>query len=304
MLVIYNKDNTAYGYTSNSATLEAGKYYKISIWILTYKLAVNGDAEDLDENFVPTASVILKANNKTYQFGRKLNSSSEEYDKQRIVNTSTYSEDGKETIGKWTEYSFYIFAEEDIESTTATLTVSLGFTGEDYYLSGYVFADNFSVEEIDAENFIARKDVYVENAEGNYYKDGENYVEITDSNPAPEGAVIYKKLNDAEVADYDNSLNSVLADSSKAKNNYRIVFTADDSTEEPEEEETPTEEPETNSLLWLYITSGIVGVAIVVIVIIVIIKKVLPKRKKKLVKGGKKPAPAPKKGDKRDQFGK
>lgn len=304
VLVIYNKDNTAYGYTSNSATLEAGKYYKISIWILTYKLAVNGDAEDLDENFVPTASVILKANNKTYQFGRKLNSSSEEYDKQRIVNTSTYSEDGKETIGKWTEFSFYIFAEEDIESTTATLTVSLGFTGEDYYLSGYVFADNFSVEEIDAENFIARKDVYVENAEGNYYKDGENYVEITDSNPAPEGAVIYKKLNDAEVADYDNSLNSVLADSSKAKNNYRIVFTADDSTEEPEEQETPTEEPETNSLLWLYITSGIVGVAIVVIVIIVIIKKVLPKRKKKLVKGGKKPAPAPKKGDKRDQFGK
>lgn len=303
VLVIYNKDNTAYGYTSNSASIEAGKYYKISIWILTYKLAVNGEAEDLDENFVPTASIVLKANNKTYQFGKSLTSTSEEYDKQRIVNTSTYDEEGNETIGKWTEYSFYIYAEEDIESTTATLTVSLGFKGEDYYMTGYVFADNFSVEEIDADSFIARKDVYVEDAEGTYYKDGENYVEITAENPAPEGAVIYKKLNDAEVADHDNSLNSVLADDEKVKNNYRIVFTSDDSTSEPEEEETTPTEPEKDPLIWLYITSGIVGVVIVVIVIIVVIKKVLPKRKKKLVKGGKKPAPSPKKGDKRDQFG-
>ena len=303
-LVIYNKNNTAYGYTSNSATLEAGKYYKISIWLLTYKLAVNADAEDLDEAFLPTATITLKANNKTYQFGKKLTSSSEDTDKQRIVNTSTYDEQGNETIGKWTEYSFYIFAEEDIEDTTATLTVSLGFDGEDYNLSGYVFVDNFSVEEIEESEFIARQEVYVEDAEGNYYKDGDNYIEITDGVSAPEGATLYKKLNDSEVADYDNSLNSVLLDSAKVKNNFRIVFTSDDSTEEPKEEEPPTEEPEKDPLVWLYVVSGVVSGAIVIIIVIILIKKFAPKRKKKLVKSGKKPVVAPNKGDKRDQFGK
>lgn len=304
VLVIYNKNNTAYGYTSNSATLEAGKYYKISIWVLTYKLALNADAKDLDEAFVPTATITLKANNKTYQFGKKLTSSSEDYDKQRVVNTSTYDNEGNETIGKWTEYSFYIFAEEDIEETTATLTVSLGFTGENYNLTGYVFVDNFAVEEIEEGEFIARQEVYVEDAEGTYYKDGDNYVEVTDSTPAPAGATLYKKLNDGEVADYDNSLNSVLLDSAAAKNNFRIVFTSDDSTEEPEKEETPETEPEKDPLVWLYVVSGVVSGIIVIIIVIIIIKKFAPKRKKKLVKSGKKPAPAPKKGDKRDQFGK
>ena len=253
---------------------------------------------------MPTATITLKANNKTYQFGKKLTSSSEDTDKQRIVNTSTYDEQGNETIGKWTEYSFYIFAEEDIEDTTATLTVSLGFDGEDYNLSGYVFVDNFSVEEIEESEFIARQEVYVEDAEGTYYKDGDNYVEITEGVSAPEGATLYKKLNDSEVADYDNSLNSVLLDSAKAKNNFRIVFTSDDSTEEPEEEETPTEEPEKDPLVWLYVVSGVVSGAIVIIIVIILIKKFAPKRKKKLVKSGKKPVVAPKKGDKRDQFGK
>ena len=115
---------------------------------------------------------------------------------------------------------------------------------------------------------------------------------------------LYKKLNDSEVADYDNSLNSVLLDSAKAKNNFRIVFTSDDSTEEPEEEETPTEEPEKDPLVWLYVVSGVVSGAIVIIIVIILIKKFAPKRKKKLVKSGKKPVVAPKKGDKRDQFGK
>lgn len=303
VLVIYNKENTAYGYTSNSANIEAGKYYKISISVLTYMLALNSDAEDLNENFVPTATITLKANNKTYTFGRKLNNESTDYDKNRIINTSTYSEDGKETIGDWTEYSFYIYAEEDIEDTTATLSVSLGFEGEDYFMTGYVFVDNFAVEEITADEFIAREDVYVENAEGNYYKDGDNYVEVTDENPAPEGATLYKKLNDNEVADYDNSLNSILADKDAVKNNYRIVFTSDDSTAEPEEETSEETPEEPNSMVWLYVVSGVVSGAIIIIVVIYLIKKFAPKRNKKLVKAKKSSAPQ-KKANKRDQFGK
>lgn len=304
-LVIYNKDATAYGYTSNTATITPNKYYKISVWILTYKLALNGDAgDDIDGNFIPTATITLKANNKTYEFGKKLTSSSTDQDKSRIVNTSTYAEDGTETIGEWREYSFYIFAEEDIDDTTATLTVSLGFKEKNYYLTGYVFVDNFSVEEIDEENFIARKDVYKENENGKYFLQDDNYVEITDATPAPEGATLYNKLTDSEVAKEDNENNSVLADETKIATNYRIVFTSEDSKAEPEPEEPPTPAKEKNPLTWLYISIGAVSGIIVVIVLIVVIIKLVPKKKKKLIKNSRNKKASPANNSKRDQFGK
>ncbi|MDE6275216.1 MAG: hypothetical protein K2M75_01615 [Clostridia bacterium] len=303
-LVIYNKDATAYGYTSNTATITPGKYYKISVWVLTYKLALNGDAnDDIDKDFVPTANITLKANNKTYEFGKKLTSSSTEQDKKRIVNTSTYT-DGKETIGQWTEYAFYIFAEDDIDDTSATLTVSLGFKGKNYYLTGYVFVDNFSVEEIDEENFIARKDVYKEAENGKYFLQNETYVEITDATPAPEGAKLYNKLTDSEVAKDDNENNSVLADETKVANNYRIVFTSEDSKAEPEPTETPAPAKQKDPLVWLYISIGAVSAIIVVIVVIVVIKKLIPKKKKKLIKNSRNKKSSVANNSKRDQFGK
>ena len=298
VLVIYNKDNTSYAYTSNSATISSGKYYKISIWVLTYKLA---STSKVDEYFRPTATITLKANNKTYEFGRRLNSESEDYDKSRIVNTSTY-EDGVEKIGKWTEYAFYIYAEKDISSTTATLSVGLGFNTEDYRMSGYVFVDNFSVDEIDEADFIARKDQYGEDASGNYYKDGDNYVQITDANYS---GTRYKLLSDSEVAKLDNSLNSQLKSDEDAKQNFRIVFTSDDSNAEPEDNDTNTgDEPKKNYIMWLYISIGAVSGVIVIIVVIYLIKKFAPKRKKKLVKGNKGARSSGSSNSKRDQFGK
>ncbi|MDE7336490.1 MAG: hypothetical protein K2N32_00035, partial [Clostridia bacterium] len=301
-LVIYNKSNTSYAYTSNSATITGGKYYKISVWVLTYKLASTVDEKD--EYFKPTATITLKANNKTYEFGRKLNSKSSDYDKVRLVNTSTYDEDGNETIGEWTEYAFYIYAEEDISSTTATLSVGLGFNSEDYRMTGYVCIDNFSVDEIEESDFIARKDQYGEDENGAYYKDGDNYVEITDANPAPAGATRYKKLSDSEVAELDNSLNSALADDEKAANNFRIVFTSDDSNAEPVDDDPKEETKEKDPMMWLYISLGAVSGIIVVIVVIYLIKKYAPKRKKKLVKGKSSNKSSGIGNSKRDQFGK
>lgn len=301
-LVIYNKDATAYGYTSNSASIAAGKYYKISVWVLTYKLALNGDAKDLDENFKPTATITLKANNKTYEFGRKLTSESSDYDKQRLVNTSTYGEDGKEQIGEWTQYSFYIYAEDDIDDTSATLTVSLGFKGSDNNMTGYVFVDNFSVEEIEEADFIARKDVYKEAEDGKYFKNGDTYVLIDASNPAPEGATLYNKLTDSEVADEDNDQNGILADGEKAKNNYRIVFTAEDSKAEPTPDDPVTPAKEKDPLMWLYISLGVVSGAIVIVVVIYLIIRFIPKKKKALIKNNKKSSSGGK--GKKDQFSK
>ncbi|MDE5655030.1 MAG: hypothetical protein K2I46_05420, partial [Clostridia bacterium] len=303
-LVIYNKEATAYGYTSNSADITPGKYYKISIWVLTYKLALNSKvSDDFDKYFIPTATITLKANNKTYEFGRKLTSESSDYDKQRIVNTSTYDDDGNETIGHWTEYSFYIFAEEDIDSTTATLTVSLGFKNSNYYLTGYVFVDNFSVEEIDEENFIARKDVYKEAENGKYFLQDGKYLPV-EGNTVPEGATLYNKLTDSEVAKDDNDNNSILANEADVANNFRIVFTSEDSKAEPPTDTEPTPPTEKDPLMWLYISLGAVSGIIVVIVVIVVIKKLIPKKKKKLIKNSKNKKASSSNTSKRDQFGK
>ena len=303
VLVIYNKSNTSYAYTSNSATISGGKYYKISIWVLTYKLAATDTANN-DGYFKPKATITLKANNKTYEFGRRLKFDSSDYDKLRLVNTSTY-EDGVEKIGKWTEYAFYIYAEDDISSTTATLSVGLGFNSEDYRMSGYVFVDNFSVVEIDEDDFIKRQVQYGEDAEGNYYKDGDNYVEITDATPAPSGATRYKQLTDSEVAKLDNSLNSTLTSDEAAKQNFRIVFTSDDSNAEPVDDDTPTDDDtKKDTMKWVYISIGAVSGVIVIIVVIYLIKKFAPKRKKKLVKGSKGARASGSSNSKRDQFGK
>ena len=160
-----------------------------------------------------------------------------------------------------------------------------------------------SVEEIEEADFIARKDVYKEAEDGAYFKnsDGE-YVLIDESNPAPEGATRYNKLTDSEVADEDNDQNSILADDEKAKNNYRIVFTAADSKEEPptDEENPPTKEKD--PLIWLYISLGVVSGIIVIIVVIYLIMRFIPKKKKALIKNNKKSSTSGK--GKKDQFSK
>lgn len=149
-LVIYNKQNTAYGYTSNSISLAEDTYYKISIWILTYGLN-SGDS----------ATVTLKLNNLSYVFGKLSTSELTANEQARRINTSTYDAEGNETIGVWTQYNFYVRTEKGV-TATATLNVALGAESgdnEELWRSGYVFADNFLTEKITESDFIARQPV-------------------------------------------------------------------------------------------------------------------------------------------------
>ncbi|MGN0771325.1 MAG: hypothetical protein ACI4MI_01935 [Christensenellales bacterium] len=233
VLVIYNKKPTSYQYTSSSTTLKADTYYKISIWLLTYGL----DKDD-------SATLMLTLNNQTYTFGKLITDKSTEYDKTRQINTSTYDENGVETIGTWTEYSFYVKTEEDV-TATASVTISLGRTGEEKWLEGYVFADNFSVSVIDESEFIARKPV-----------EGET----------------------------EETIDETLIDDALVANNFRIVFTEESADAEEDlnaEEEETEEESNTNDYLWLWITSGIVGGVIVIVLVVVLIKRFAPKKKKR-----------------------
>lgn len=148
-LVIYNKKDTAYGYTSNSISLKEDTYYKISIWLLTYGL------ESTD-----SATVTLKINNLSYVFGKLSTTELTANEQARRINTSEYS-DGNEKIGVWTQYNFYVKTEAKV-TASATLSISLGAdSGDDeaLWMSGYVFADNFLTETVTEEEFIARQPV-------------------------------------------------------------------------------------------------------------------------------------------------
>ncbi len=234
VLAIYNKNAGAYKYTSSSTNLKADTYYKISISVLTYGL----DAKD-------SATVTLKLNNQTYTFGKLIGDKSTDYDKMRTINTSTYSENGEETIGTWKELNYYVKTDKKV-TASATLSVGLGYNGKDNWKKGYVFADNYSVTTITEEEFIARKVVEGETEE--------------------------------------NIDQSLIADE-LVPNNHRIVFTEESANAEEDKNadktESTDENKDKNDLLWLWISSGIVGGFIVIAVIVVIVRKYAPKKKNK-----------------------
>lgn len=232
VLAIYNKNAGAYKYSSTSTNLKADTYYKISVWVLTYGLAKDD-----------SATVTLKLNNQTYTFGKLISDKSTAYDKNRLINTSTYAEDGTETIGTWKELNYYVKTDKDV-TASATLSVGLGYSGKDNWKDGYVFADNFSVTAITEEEFIERKVV-----------EGETEETIDES---------------------------LIADE-LVPNNFRIVFTEESANAEEDlnadKEENTDDNKNKNDLLWLWITSGIVGGVIVIAVIVVMIRKFAPKKK-------------------------
>lgn len=259
VLVIYNKEASTYSYSCKSFTLDAGKYYRISIDVLTKdikyltKEIVDKDEEKYadweDKKSYETATITLSLNNKNYSFGKTVekdkkltdftgDKASEEFadyevDVKRIVNPS-----------EWTTYTFYIALDKEIEETvSASLKLSIGGKNVSYWQSGYLFLDNFEFEEMDAIAF-----------------EGDEGVDPT----VPKASELTK----------DNALTATT---------YRIDFTNEDATAEQEPEETEEPAPENNTgkdFLWLYITSGIIGALLVIILLIYIIKKYAPKQKK------------------------
>lgn len=253
VLVIYNKNANAYKYSSSSVTLSGDTYYRISVWVLTYGL----DKDD-------TATISLKLNNLSYTFGKQTRT--EDNDVKRAINTSTYAEDGTETIGAWTQYNFYVKTEKDV-TPTAVLTLSLGFEDEENFVKGYAFFDNFTVDKISEEEFIARKPV-----------EGETEETIDES---------------------------LIADE-LVPNNYRIVYTQEDADAEEEttekEETTPTN-PATE-YLWLWISTGVLGALIIVAVIVVLYRKFSKKSKKLVKSSSRKQQPTAQSKSKKNKYSK
>ncbi len=205
-----------------------------------YKISISVLTYGLDAK--DSATVTLKLNNQTYTFGKLIGNKSTDTDKKRTINTSTYNDKGEETIGTWTELNYYIKTDKKV-TATATLSVGLGYNGKDNWKKGYVFADNFSVTTITEEEFIPRKVVEGESED---------------------------KIDQSLIAD------------ELVPTNHRIVFTEESANAEEDKNADKTESTDNkskNDLLWLWISSGIVGGVIVIAVIVVVIRKYAPKKK-------------------------
>lgn len=236
LFALYQKNKTAYRYTSKSSTLKEDTYYKISIWALTYGLESG-----------KTAYISLKVNNLTYSFG--LNNPTTELAKSRLINTSTYDADGKETIGEWKEFSYYIRTEKGVKPNI-TLTMGLGYAEKDNYIQGRLFVDNFSVIEVDEAGFIARLPIEGEDPE---------------------------KLDESSLP------------AETAKNNYRIVFTKENAEAEVTPEPGTVEEKKTNLNWLYITSGVIGGVIVVVVVFVLVKKLAPLRKKKLTKSTSKKP---------------
>ena len=263
VLVIFNKKDTSYGYTSNSFTLKSNKYYKVSIDVLTKDLkyvdpetvdtSVEAYEKWVDKKLYETATITLTINNKTYTFGKSLAKKAPTFEdtEEGNIEKNNYYADVDRIVNNsngWKTYTYYIaVADEITETMTATLKISLGGKNVSYWQSGYVFIDNFTVEDIEDEaafNAVAPSDE-----------------SLTYGNAA-----------------YDKDVASIT---------YKINFTSEDATAEAEveeEEEETTSNSTAKDWLWLYITSGVIGGVIVIVLVIYLIKKYAPKGGKKFKK--------------------
>ena len=232
------------------------------MWVLTYKLG----ADD-------SARIVLKLGNSTYTFGGIVDDESSAVEKARLINTSTYADDGTETVGSWKEVSFYVYIDEDVTSdVTGSLALQLGDTDE--WVSGYAFFDNFSCVEIDP------------------VVDGETTTTPAQIVSGKVGFdVVYTNADDSTKNNSFSDANAynedgTIKEGALLANNYIVHYTQADAESTPDEEE-PDDNSGTDSLLWLYITSGVIGGLIVIAVIVVIARKILKKRKRQKQVGRK-----------------
>ena len=206
ILVINNNEASEYEYKTTLAdnSLVAESFYEVSLYVLTHNVPDNQHA-----------TIRLKLHNDVFEFS--LND-------KRGINVNTKD--------KWTKYSFYIMTGEKADIDNVELSVSLGRSGEENFVSGYLFVDDVTIKKIDEKTF--------------------NEKAPADKFPTDE-----------------QSDNDFVFDKEISSTTHRIEFEESDLNNPPEEEDENKADP----LLWLYITSGIIGGLVIIAVIVVLFRK-------------------------------
>lgn len=211
VLMINNKVSSAYSYKTNSSrTFSAGKYYEISVWVNTYLIENGG------------ATVMLHVDTDVFPF----------------KNIKTNEGD---SLGEWTQYSFYVQNSKSSSIYSVYLTLALGRylsnSKTEEYVQGYAFFDNMIIREITSE-------VYTEKTEGIVPREVEGY----------------------------NTPKSISADGTT----WKIKFEQGDTSSEaePGEGETPEEPvtPTPSEFPWLLVSSLVIGAVLIAAIVAVLIR--------------------------------
>ncbi len=227
VLMINNLKPSYYTYKTTALTLSANKYYEISVYVRTFMLDKDAGAKIF----------VTVGGESTYSFAK--------------VNTSTYDEDGVETRGSWTKYTYYIKTAESTSMTSVYLNLTLGENTDAGKLTGYALFDNVTLRTID-------KDTFIENYSKQYELDEDGVALVNE-----DGTKVR-----AETYDEFMLLNrTIRADDPEAA----------DPTDPTPTDPTPT--PRDNSYLWAYISSIVIAVVLIAVIIIVLLRKYLPSRK-------------------------
>ena len=129
---------TAYGYTSSTFKLASGKYYKLSVDVLTSNIAGSRDDDGNQKADAEPGARIY-------------------------VSSAAYAEFANiDTKGQWETYTFY-FESAVSSDTSLTVQLGLGKYNSDYTVgltSGYAFFDNLALEEVEEDVYASNKDAY------------------------------------------------------------------------------------------------------------------------------------------------
>ncbi|MCQ2603398.1 MAG: AAA family ATPase, partial [Clostridia bacterium] len=137
-LVINNKVSSAYTFTSNSLTMSANKFYRVSVYVRTYNVTLDSKGAGV-ELYLGSAN---------------------ESDAPQIFNGITGTTD-------WTKYTFYIKTlDEDVTSVTIKLSLGEYKADDDTTLSsGYAMFDAVEIEIVDEDAFETAQSQIKEDAE-------------------------------------------------------------------------------------------------------------------------------------------
>lgn len=255
------KSNPAIEASDLHAIMESAPYLKL-------KDNDNDYADELGYEGDRNTNILVIHNNVksefTYSTTLADNSLSENKFYQISLFVLTYGVDSSQTakITLKLHNSTYVFDKDTARGINVNTGASKGSVGKENWVqySFYISTkDNANIDSVELSVSLGTS------GEKNYVS-GYLFVDNISITEISEGRFNNKVPEDKFPTDEDTDFKF---DTKYSSTNHRIVFTQEDLNKEPESEE---EEP-IDPLLWLYITSGIVGGLLVIVVIVVLLKK-------------------------------
>lgn len=130
-LLMYNSESSSQGVESSKFTVNQQSYYRISFWAKTNCNTGNG----------ATVYLVDKTEDSTT-------------DSASLTLSTSYTEDSNKFRNDWSNYNFYIYGPAN---GTKELAIQIWLGTEDSETEGYVFVDDFTIEQISYSDYNSNK---------------------------------------------------------------------------------------------------------------------------------------------------